>query len=376
MMSDIQKQISTRKLEILYGQLYFSLIFSAILFISLAYVFRDYLSVFSLSSWLTIFLLLTGLRLYATYNFNHSKSISSNLKYWFTWHILGVFVYAITWGGFILLLAISADPTQLSLLMICAAGLCAVAAGDYSFSFYSFVMFSTPLITPTGMFLVTAVDPTIHTSGYFVLLFLIIMILLSWRLNKTTTKSLTTQYENQELKLISTKDGLTEINNRRRFDEALHDEWYRASRLSKPISLIMCDIDKFKEYNDTYGHLEGDKCLKKIAHLIQDYARRGGDLAARYGGEEFALILPDTEHEHAKDIAELIRLAIIDANLPHSGSSVATFITASFGVYTTIPDKYATPNSLIEYADKALYMAKEQGRNKVILYESNSKNQA
>jgi len=237
-------------------------------------------------------------------------------------------------------------------------------------------MFATPLITPTGMFLVTAVDPTIHTSGYFVLLFLIIMILLSWRLNKTTTKSLTTQYENQELKLISTKDGLTEINNRRRFDEALHDEWYRASRLSKPISLIMCDIDKFKEYNDTYGHLEGDKCLKKIAHLIQDYARRGGDLAARYGGEEFALILPDTEHEHAKDIAELIRLAIIDANLPHSGSSVATFITASFGVYTTIPDKYATPNSLIEYADKALYMAKDQGRNKVVLYESDSENQA
>ena len=375
-MSDIQKQIGTRKLEILYGQLYFSLIFSAVLFISLAYVFRDYLSVFSLSSWLTIFLLITGLRLYATYNFNHSKSISSNLKYWFTWHILGVFVYAITWGGFILLLAISADPTQLSLLMICAAGLCAVAAGDYSFSFYSFVMFATPLITPTGLFLVTAVDPTIHTSGYFVLLFLIIMILLSWRLNKTTTKSLTTQYENQELKIISTKDGLTGINNRRRFDEALHDEWYRAFRLSKPLSLIMCDVDKFKEYNDTYGHLEGDKCLTKIAHIIDFYARRAGDPAARYGGEEFALILPNAGQEHAEKIAEQMRVAIADLDLPHSASPVANFVTASFGIHTIAPDKYFLPETLIDFADKALYQAKEQGRNGVVLYKDSPDIQA
>jgi len=249
-------------------------------------------------------------------------------------------------------------------------------AGDYSFSFYSFVMFATPLITPTGMFLVTAVDPTIHTSGYFVLLFLIIMILLSWRLNKTTTKSLTTQYENQELKIISTKDGLTGINNRRRFDEALHDEWYRAFRLSKPLSLIMCDVDKFKEYNDTYGHLEGDKCLTKIAHIIDSYARRAGDLAARYGGEEFALILPNAGQEHAEKIAEQMRVAIADLDLPHSASPVANFVTASFGIHTIAPDKYFLPETLIDFADKALYQAKEQGRNGVVLYKDSPDIQA
>jgi len=376
MLINIEKQISARKLEILYGQLYFSLLFSAVLFVSLAYVFRGQLSNFSLSSWLMILLLITGLRLCLTYNFNHSENVSSRLKYWFSWHIFGVLISALIWGGFILLLAITADPTYLSLLMICAAGLCASAAGDYSFSFYSFVVFAVPLLTPTGIFLVSAGDTGVHISGYFVLFFLIIMILLSWRLNITTTKSLKTQFENQELRIISTKDGLTEINNRRRFDEALHDEWYRASRLSKPISLIICDIDKFKEYNDTYGHLEGDKCLIRIAQLIQEYTRRSGDLAARFGGEEFALILPDTKNEHAKDIAELIRLAIADLDIEHSASSVAKYTTASFGVYTTVPDKNGTPKSLIEYADKALYQAKEQGRNKVILYKDSSENQA
>ena len=368
MTNEMQIQINTRKLEILFGQLYFSLLFSAVLFVALAYVFAEQLSIMSMTSWLIIFIMIIVFRTCTTYTFNHSESISSNLQYWFLCHNIGVLLAAITWGGFILHLAISSDPTYLSLLMICAAGLCASAAGDYSFSFPSFVIFATPLLTPTGIFLVTAQDPTIHTSGYFVLLFLIIMIFLSWRLNKTTTKSLNTQFENQELKILSTKDGLTEINNRRRFNETLHDEWYRASRLSNSLSLIICDIDKFKEYNDTYGHLAGDKCLTRIAHLIEDYARRAGDMAARFGGEEFALILPDTDREHAKDIAELIRLAIVDLKLSHSASSVAKFITASFGVYTTVPDKDETPESLIEYADKALYQAKERGRNNVVLY--------
>jgi diguanylate cyclase (GGDEF)-like protein len=374
MLSEMQKQVGTRKLEILYGQLYFSLLFSAVLFISLSYVFRAYLSLFSLSSWLVIFLSITVIRFFLTYNFNHAENVSSNLNYWFSLHMFGVLISAITWGGFILLLAISANPTHLSLLMICAAGLSAGAAGDYSFSFYSFIAFAIPLLTPTGIFLLTANDPTLHTQGYFVLLFLVIMSLLSWRLNRTTTKSLNAQFENQALKILSTKDGLTEINNRRRFDESLHAEWYRASRLSSPLSLIICDIDKFKEYNDTYGHLEGDKCLIRVAHLIEDYARRAGDMSARFGGEEFALILPDTQNEHAKDIAEQVRMTLVDIAIPHSGSSVANIVTASFGVYTTVPKNDCNPESLIESADKALYQAKDRGRNMVVSYNENPEN--
>ena len=374
-MNDMRNHIEERKLEILYGQLYFTLMFSAVIFISMVYVFIDDISIQSMISWLGIFLLLTALRACITYAYHQSEITISNLTYWFSWHIFGVFIAAIVWGGFILHMAVSADPAYLSLLMICAAGLCASAAGDYSFSFYSFVVFVTPLLTPTGIFLVTAQDPNIHAAGYFMLLFLTMMILLSWRLNKTTIKSLNTQFENQELQIMSTKDGLTEINNRRRFDESLHAEWYRAARLSNPLSLIICDIDKFKEYNDTYGHLAGDRCLVRVAHLLEDYARRAGDMAARFGGEEFALILPDTDSEYAKDIAEHVRMTLIDLKLPHSASQVANIVTASFGVYTMVPDKDTQPESLIDYADKALYQAKDQGRNMVILYKDSSENQ-
>ena len=165
MTNEMQIQIDSRKLEILFGQLYFSLLFSAVLFVALAYVFAEHLSIMSIISWLAIFLMMIVFRTCTTYTFNHSENISSNLQYWFLCHNIGVLLAAITWGGFILHLAISSDPTYLSLLMICAAGLCAGAAGDYSFSFPSFVIFSTPLLSPTGIFLVTTRDPSIHTSG-------------------------------------------------------------------------------------------------------------------------------------------------------------------------------------------------------------------
>jgi len=283
-------------------------------------------------------------------------------------------------------------------------------------------MFVIPLLTPLGIFFVVGDHSSISSLAYFNFLFLITIIITSWKLNKTTTHSLGLHIENQELltaleiekrqvigtnkkleediksriqteakllyekkiaediseelKLISTQDSLTGINNRRRFDEALYDEWYRASRLSRPLSLVLCDIDKFKEYNDTYGHLEGDKCLTRIAHLIEDSARRAGDMAARFGGEEFTIILPDTGYENAKEIAEQIRMAIVDLALPHSASSVANIVTASFGVCTKAPDKDTSPKTLIECADKAMYLAKKQGRNKVVSYQNVSEEYA
>jgi diguanylate cyclase (GGDEF)-like protein len=112
----------------------------------------------------------------------------------------------------------------------------------------------------------------------------------------------------------------------------------------------------------------------RVAHLLEDYARRAGDMAARFGGEEFALILPDTESEYAKDIAEHVRMTLIDLKLPHSASQVTNIVTASFGVYTMVPDRDAQPETLIDYADKALYQAKDRGRNMVVLYNESSEN--
>lgn len=167
------------------------------------------------------------------------------------------------------------------------------------------------------------------------------------------------------LRELSATDGLTLIANRRIFDEVLEREWHRAMRNSEPVSLIMADIDMFKSYNDLYGHLAGDDCLRKVAQAISDSAQRGGDLVARYGGEEFAVILPNTDEKAAKDIAEKIRLAVEKLQISHDGNLIARHITISLGVSTRVPPQTSDFIGLMQSADKALYRAKESGRNSV-----------
>jgi diguanylate cyclase (GGDEF)-like protein/PAS domain S-box-containing protein len=171
---------------------------------------------------------------------------------------------------------------------------------------------------------------------------------------------------NKKLKMLSVMDGLTQIPNRRRFDEYLEIEWKRHYRNKKNISVILCDIDFFKPYNDTYGHQAGDDCLKKVAQAIDKSVHRPGDLAARYGGEEFVLVLPSTDMEGAMAVAEDVRTAIMNLKIVHEKSTVHEHITLSLGVSTMIPDKDNSHTALVAKADKALYEAKETGRNQSI----------
>ena len=173
---------------------------------------------------------------------------------------------------------------------------------------------------------------------------------------------------NQILQRLSSLDGLTGIPNRRRFDEVLKAEWQRAIRHSTSISLIMLDIDFFKLYNDTYGHQGGDECLKKVARILDESARRDTDLVARYGGEEFVVILPETGTKGAIDVAETMRANIERQNIPHEASKVSDHVTVSMGVATWVPERDSHPAQLIAMADQALYKAKENGRNQVRSY--------
>ncbi|MHC5076496.1 MAG: sensor domain-containing diguanylate cyclase [Planctomycetota bacterium] len=170
----------------------------------------------------------------------------------------------------------------------------------------------------------------------------------------------------EQLKLHALMDGLTGIANRRHFDNTLDLEWRRAMRSAKPLSLIMIDIDFFKNYNDLYGHLAGDSCLQKIADTIKASLRRAGNFVARYGGEEFAVILPDTDTEGAYLFAESLREKIENINMEHKHSKISSSVTISQGVATTIPKKNSAQDELISLADKALYKAKQEGRNRVI----------
>lgn len=171
---------------------------------------------------------------------------------------------------------------------------------------------------------------------------------------------------NKELEQLAAIDGLTQVANRRVFDDQFKSEWLRAMREKQPLSLILCDIDFFKRYNDSYGHQMGDECLKEVAASINQCLHRPGDLVARYGGEEFGVLLPNTHFEGALHLAEIIRRAVCEMKRKHKGSEVNDSVTLSLGVATIIPsaDKHK-PEELLKSADQALYASKGAGRNRV-----------
>ena len=170
---------------------------------------------------------------------------------------------------------------------------------------------------------------------------------------------------NQKLEQLSLVDSLTQVANRRRFDNYLLEQWQTAKQENTPISLIICDIDHFKLYNDTYSHPIGDYCLRQIALTIDDVLERPTDLIARYGGEEFAVILPRTDEEEARKIAEKIRLTVKNLQIAHHKSPIEKYVTLSIGVFTMIPTPECSPELLIVLTDQALYQAKAQGRDQV-----------
>lgn len=171
---------------------------------------------------------------------------------------------------------------------------------------------------------------------------------------------------NQALETLASTDALTCVANRYSFDDVLDNEWRRARRDKTILSLIMIDIDYFKNYNDSYGHQQGDECLKRIADTIKNTATRPGDLVARYGGEEFAVVLPETGSQGAMEIAEEIRLNIESLHLPAAPGVPKEWVTVSLGVASAQPDRsQAGPEKLVAHADKVLYRAKEEGRNRI-----------
>lgn len=173
---------------------------------------------------------------------------------------------------------------------------------------------------------------------------------------------------NKKLKQLSNLDGLTQLFNRRFFDESIDTEIKRSQRASTPLSLLMCDIDLFKKFNDTQGHLAGDDCIKLVAGSIQQSCNRVTDVVARYGGEEFAAILPNTDSAGAEAIAKSIQSGLAEKNISFEHSEVDSKVTISIGLVTVLPEIDTCPNDVIAMADKALYTSKHKGRNRITVY--------
>lgn len=172
---------------------------------------------------------------------------------------------------------------------------------------------------------------------------------------------------NEKLQHLAHVDGLTQIANRRSFDQYLQQECQRMTRLQAPLSLIFCDVDYFKKYNDHYGHQAGDDCLKQIAQTINNSVRRPGDLAARYGGEELAIILPNTDLNGAVYVAKTIQQELKKLAIAHCASEVSPYVTLSMGVCSTTPQLELSPDALISRVDRALYEAKKAGRDRYFI---------
>lgn len=225
------------------------------------------------------------------------------------------------------------------------------------------------------------VQPRMHQKLWFIVAVLLACGMSVWALFRLRTRSLLARQEameqlvalrteelrqaNEHLSRLSYVDALTGLANRRRFDEALHEEWRRSRRTHAPLALLIADIDSFKAYNDVLGHPEGDRCLKAVAGVFADALGRAGDLAARYGGEEFVILIPGADHAAAAAVAESMRAACEALAIPHPASPVGPVVTLSLGVASCLPSDGVTVESLLAAADAALYRAKQDGRNRV-----------
>ena len=203
-----------------------------------------------------------------------------------------------------------------------------------------------------------------------IVIFIPIMILIVGNLKRLfLLKSKELELANEKLQILSRIDDLTRISNRRNFNEVFRDEYKRAARMQKPISLIMIDIDFFKLYNDFYGHILGDECLIDVAQAISNESKRTGDFAARYGGEEFVVLLPNTDLDGAKEVGNRIISAVASLDIPNNASPISSKVTISCGVVTMTSFEGSDYITLLKRADKALYKAKESGRNRTEFYQ-------
>jgi diguanylate cyclase (GGDEF)-like protein/PAS domain S-box-containing protein len=182
------------------------------------------------------------------------------------------------------------------------------------------------------------------------------------RLHRNLTRA------NQKLKRFAYLDGLTQVANRRRFEQFISYEWRRLMREQSPMALIMADIDHFKAYNDMYGHQSGDECLRQVAGTLRAAIQRPADMVARYGGEEFAVVLPNTNLEGAETVAQKMRLMVKNQRILHRGSPCSQYVTMSMGIAVLFPHPLKSPDQLVEAADQALYQAKEEGRDRIVCY--------
>jgi diguanylate cyclase (GGDEF)-like protein len=327
-----------------------------------------------LLSWSGLLVAVTGARFLTLQAFrNASPRSESDLAVWTKYFLAGACAAGVVWGlSGILLFHPSSFPHQVVLAFV-LGGMAAGAVPLLSSVRHAYWCFAIPVVAPISIRMMMVGDRIHLVMGLLMAIFGLAMLATSAQVHRLFRDSEKLRRElfsssevAQALEYLVRLDSLTGIPNRRLFEEEFSKEWARAKRDNAPLSLIMADIDHFKEYNDHYGHPAGDLCLVDVAQGMHHTLSRPGDVVARIGGEEFAFLLPQTDLSGAISVAEQIRERILALNLPHDASPVASHVTLSFGVSSSELASVSSPAELIRTSDIALYEAKRCGRNQIV----------
>lgn len=381
-------RLYAKTLELLFSQASSAFASSAVAGVVLIFTFWGVSNNRISITWIVLYAAVACYRTYLRHAFFSSNEALRASAGWYTKLGTSIFVTGALWGLFLLYLATFAKGMLAAIVMANIAFILAGAVSAYAISLPLFVLFSAPIAVPSVIYLVLEFEQHAWLLAAVSLGWYLFMISAARRFSEFAIRTLAYEYDNrelvgeleeqnqraeilaEELMVLSNTDSLTGLFNRRYFDERLETEFSRAQRTGMPMSLILCDVDFFKIYNDTLGHVEGDKCLKRLGDFLLDSIREGTDVAARYGGEEFGLVLANTDLSQAKIFAERLRRSIHNYGIPHPRSPVAKCLTLSMGIASMLDgDAQESPESMIERADRALYTAKECGRDQVRLQE-------
>lgn len=381
---NIQQLIRHERLRLVYENLPRSLVPSLLVASLLAVALAGVgVALWVTASWWLIMLALTIERSWWSEHFPETPMAVADYKRWELICVRGALFTGIGFGIGGVLLGEHTPQEFQSLVILMLAGIAGGALPFLAMYLPAYGAFILALSLPNIGWLIWQGQKLGSMSAMVFSIYLLALWFSAQQVHRLLEKSLALRFENESLarsleyekqhleeinnvlERLSHVDGLTQLANRRYFDKRFKEEWYRGLREELPISLIILDIDYFKNYNDSYGHLAGDECLKRVASTINHCVLRPGDLVARYGGEEFVVLLSNTTKQGAENVAIEILEKIRELGLPHQSSSVEDYLTISIGVASVVPSRDIPRAYLLETADLALYKSKNAGRNRM-----------
>jgi len=371
-----EKEILAAQIEHGYGQLPISLAVNLVNGLILTAVLWEVTTLPKLLVWSMALIAVTGSRYYTLRAFRaNTRGAQFPYDTWCRYFALGACAAGLVWGlAAVLLFHPESFPHQVFLAFL-LGGMVAGALPLLSSLDHAYSCFAIPIILPIGLQMLLAGDRIHLIMALMIVIFAVAMFASSIHVGRLFHDSeqlrqkLASSLEvGRALEQMLRLDTLTEIANRRLFEEELELEWRRAKREGDVLSVITADVDYFKEYNDHYGHPAGDQCLVKLAKAMHSALSRPGDLVARIGGEEFAFLLPRTSLSGGRAVAELVQERILELNLPHEASSVVGQVTLSMGIASSDHASVSSPAELLRASDMALYDAKRRGRNRIAAF--------